>query len=354
MHEYYGHSQSGKTAAVTLRLSASLLFLAVLPGHAQSTASNGEWAAISPDSIRFVLKSMDFQFTEKSSDDSTVFALHLNGHPVTLLRQVTSIQLSTCFKDLVAPMKQNQWNREHFSTRAYLDERGCASLGADAKFGGRVTNEMIEEFIAEFFTDVTIYAKFATELPPDPTTPSAPPDTGPADRSPSPIGPMEWSQLGQNTKSVPPWPDAARSVPGLLKINRNISLRYDSDRWRQTAPANDGQLALAHSSGEGHALVIAERIAVPRGSVEDVALANAQSVDPNAKIVFRQQRRINGVDVRFLKIEADVNAVRMVYWGCFYGGAYGTVQVVTYTAKSLLPEYEKEFMDFLNGFMVSK
>jgi hypothetical protein len=83
-------------------------------------------------------------------------------------------------------------------------------------------------------------------------------------------------------------------------------------------------------------------------------LANAQSADPKARIVFRQQRRINGVDVRFLKIEADVNAVPMVYWGCFYGGEYGTVQVVTYTAKSRLPEYEKEFMDFLNGFSVSK
>ena len=343
-----------RTAAVTLRLSALILFLAALPGHAQSTASTGGWASISPDSIRFVLKSMGFQFTEKPFDNSTAFALQLNGHPVTLLSHVTSIQLSTCLEDQVALMKPNQWNREHFSTRAYVDEQGCDSLGADVKFGGRVTNEMIQEFISEFFTDVTIYAKFVTELPADPNTPSGPPAAGPADGSTSPIGPMEWSQLGQNTKSVPRWPDAAKSVPGLLKINRNISLRYDPDRWREATPDNDGHLALVHSSGEGHALVIAERIAVPRGSVEDVALANAQSVDPNAKVVFRQQRRVNGVDVRFLKIEADVNAVPMIYWGCFYGGEYGTVQVVAYTARTLLPEYEKEFMDLLSGFMVSK
>jgi hypothetical protein len=83
-------------------------------------------------------------------------------------------------------------------------------------------------------------------------------------------------------------------------------------------------------------------------------LANAQSVDPQARIVFRQQRRVNGVDVRFLKIEAEVDSVPMVYWGCFYGGEYGTVQVVTYTAKTLLPEYEEAFMDLLSGFMVSK
>jgi hypothetical protein len=304
--------------------------------------------------MRLLLQGMGIQFTDKSSGDSGAFAFHVNGHNVTLLSHAKIIQFSSCVEDHFDPMKANQWNREHFSTGVRLDEQGCASLVADVNFGVRVTNEMIEEFIRGFLTDVTIFARFVTEFRSAPNTHSDPPDAAVADRSTSPIGPMEWSQLGQNTKSVPPWTDAAMSAPGLLKINRNISLKYDPDRWRQIAPDNDGQVALLHSSGDGHALVIAERIAVPHGSVEDIALANAQSVDPKARIVFRQQRRINGVDVRFLKIEADVNAVPMVYSGCFYGGEYGTVQVVTYTAKSRLPEYEKEFMDFLNGFSVSK
>src|SRR5579864_8886310 len=99
---------------MSLRLSASILFLAVLTGHAQSTARTGDdWAAISPDSVRFVLKRLGFAFTEKSSDDSIAYAFQLNGHPVTLLNQVRSIQLSSCFADGVAPIKQNQWNREH-------------------------------------------------------------------------------------------------------------------------------------------------------------------------------------------------------------------------------------------------
>lgn len=115
-----------------------------------------------------------------------------------------------------------------------------------------------------------------------------------------------------------------------------------------------GRFLFSRSSGGGHALVIAEPIAVPLGSVEDVALANAQLVDPNAKIVFRDQRKVNGVVLRFLKIEADVDAVPMVYGGYFYGGEQGTVQVVTYAEKTRFPEAEKDFMDFLNGFTVSK
>ena len=165
---------------------------------------------------------------------------------------------------------------------------------------------------------------------------------------------MEWSQLGQKPKNMPAVPDAGTSVSGLLKINRHISLKYDPDRWKPAAPDNDGPVALTHSAGSAHVMIIAEPLGVPRGSLEDLVLANAQFVDPNARIVYRAQRRINGVDVRFLKIEADVNEVPMVYWGFFYGGEYGTVQVVTCTAQTRLPEYEKDFTDLLNGFAVAK
>ena len=44
----------------------------------------------------------------------------------------------------------------------------------------------------------------------------------------------------------------------------------------------------------------------------------------------------------------------MVYWGYFYVGEGGTVQVVTYTEKSRLPEYGQGFTDFLNGLTVSR
>ncbi len=326
---------------MTLRLSVFMLCLLAVISHAQSTANTNGSAAITLARMRPILQGMGLEFNEEGSGDSAAFTFSFNGQTVRLLPRSKGIQLSSCFGYDVAPLKENQWNREHFSTRAYMDEQGCAALGADVNFGGSFSNAMIEEFIREFLTSVTIHARFVAERPPAPI-------------SASPVGPMAWSQSGQKARSVPPGPEAAEFVPGLLKINPNFSLRYDPDLWRQTAPGKEGQIALEHRSGEGNALVIAERIAVPPGSVEDVALANAQTADPKAQVVFRQQRRINGADVRFLKINAGVNAVPMVYWGCFYGGEYGTVQVVTYTTKTLLPEYDKDFMDLLSGLIVAK
>jgi len=44
----------------------------------------------------------------------------------------------------------------------------------------------------------------------------------------------------------------------------------------------------------------------------------------------------------------------MVYWGYFYVGEGGIVQVVTCTEKRRLPEYEQDFADPLNVLTVSR
>jgi hypothetical protein len=43
-----------------------------------------------------------------------------------------------------------------------------------------------------------------------------------------------------------------------------------------------------------------------------------------------------------------------MYCGYYYGGKGGTVQVVAFTGKSLFSEFEKDFMDFLNGLWISE
>ena len=344
------------TASVNLRHSASILLLTALLGHAQPAANTNRSTTISDARMRTLLQGMGVNFTESSSDDSTVFAFQLNDHTVTLLNQVTSMQLSACFEGPVDLMKANQWNQVHYSTRVYVDQHGCGSLGANVGFAGGLTNEMIEAFISQFCTDVTIYGKYVSGPPSDPIPPPAPPGAAVQQvvRSSSPIGTMAWTQLGQRTKRAAPWSDATKSAPGLLNIRGNISLKYDPDRWKLTASHNERAFDLSHSSGDAHALVIAEPVAVPPDVISDIALANAQSADPNAKVIFRDKRRINGAAVYFLKIEANVDTVPMVYWGYFYAGENGTVQVVMSTTKTLLPQYQKDFLDFLNGFTVSK
>jgi putative sensory transduction regulator len=353
---------------VISRLHASILLLTVFLAHAQRTSNTERSTTVSHATMRSILQGMRIEFIENPSDESATLDFQLNGRKVTLLNHVKAMHMSACLDGIIigepldAPdhvqilLKMNRWNQEHFSTRAYRDEHGCASLGADLDFAGGMTRAMIEGYIRQFSTAVTVFGRLMVELTPGPNAPASTPAAGvqPAvDRPASPVATMAWSQSRADTSSAPPSPSAAGSVPGLLRISSNISLRYDADKWKQTPSRDVGQFALTDSSADGHALIIGEGVAVPLDSVVDVALANAQFADPSAKVVFRHKRRVNGVDLWFLKIEAEMNAVPMVYLGCYYAGQSSTVQVVTYTTKALLPKFENDFMELLNGLTIS-
>jgi len=142
--------------------------------------------------------------------------------------------------------------------------------------------------------------------------------------------------------------------PGLLSLNSKVSVQYDPKKWKQRPSNEVGHFTFAHSSGDAYAMVIVERIPIPIDSLPDIVLSNLQSADPNATIVFKQKRRVNGTDVWFMKSDAEVNKVPFFYCGYYYGGKGGTVQVVTVTGKTLFSEFEKDFMDFLNGLRISE
>jgi hypothetical protein len=148
--------------------------------------------------------------------------------------------------------------------------------------------------------------------------------------------------------------DSTIGASGVLSVNSgSMSVRYDSKKWKQKTSKEPGRFTFEHSTGDGYAMVIAERIGIPTDSLPDIALSNARESDPNARITFRDKRTVNGVEVWFLKLEAMSSGVPLTYYGYYYGGKSGTIQILTYTGTNLVKEYEKDFMEFLNGFRVT-
>jgi putative serine protease PepD len=138
---------------------------------------------------------------------------------------------------------------------------------------------------------------------------------------------------------------------GLLLLNSGtMGVTYDSKKWKQTQSKEGGRFEFDHVTGDGYAMVIAERIEIFTDSWPEIALANAKKVDPTARITFQEKRRVNGIEVWFLKLDAVSSGVPLTYYGYYYGGKAGSVQVLTYTGRTLVSEYEKDFVDFLNGF----
>ena len=137
---------------------------------------------------------------------------------------------------------------------------------------------------------------------------------------------------------------------GMLTLGvEDLQVRLDATKWTRAEPTQTGRISLTHKKGDGYGMVITERIPIPLDSFPQIALDNAKKADPNAKITFQEKRKVNGLEVWFLKMEAVVKGIPLSYRGYYYGGEKGAVQLMTFTRTGLMGEYESDFMALLNG-----
>jgi hypothetical protein len=137
---------------------------------------------------------------------------------------------------------------------------------------------------------------------------------------------------------------------GMLPLAMaKMKLKYNPAKWKQKPIEEEGRVTFRHTSSDAYGVVISEHIPIPMESLPDFVLANAQSVDPNAKIVLQEKHTVNGLDVWFVKIRAEASGVTFIYYDCLYSNDLGTVQLVLYTSEALFKEFERDFVAFFNG-----
>jgi hypothetical protein len=129
----------------------------------------------------------------------------------------------------------------------------------------------------------------------------------------------------------------------------------DPQKWKQDSSEEDPiKITFNHEKGDAYAMVISERVGVPTESLKKVALENAKKVTPDVKIVSEEKRIVNGKELLCLKLTAAFQGIPIIYYGYYYGGSEGTLQVVTYTSSNIFDEYKQDFDDFLNGTQIGQ
>jgi hypothetical protein len=129
---------------------------------------------------------------------------------------------------------------------------------------------------------------------------------------------------------------------------------YSSKKWKQKPSEDPSKTTFEHSDGDVYALVVAERIATNVKALRQIALDNAKLVAPDIKIVFEENRFVNGKDILCLKLDGTIQGMSIRYYGYYYAGKAGMIQVVTFTAQNLFPEYESQLTDLLNGLVINE
>jgi len=128
---------------------------------------------------------------------------------------------------------------------------------------------------------------------------------------------------------------------------------YDNTKWAIVNEADDqGRVHFKLKRGDAYAFVLIEEITIPISTLRDVALENAKAAAPDARIILEENRTVNKTQVLCMKIEGTVKGIPFRYYGYYYGGKQGTIQVLTFTGQDLFAKYEQEFTDFLNGLEI--
>jgi hypothetical protein len=129
----------------------------------------------------------------------------------------------------------------------------------------------------------------------------------------------------------------------------------DPQKWAQSpAPANEPKLLFTHKSGNAYAMVISESMEMPLDMVKTAAIANAKAAMPDLNIASEEKRSVSGKEVLCLKFFGTLRTIPITYYGYFYGGPEGTVQVITYAGTNLFEKAKPDLDEFLNGLQIGE
>lgn len=168
-----------------------------------------------------------------------------------------------------------------------------------------------------------------------------------------------WKYVDALKTPPPPPPPPMEVKPSSAKTEfktqkGQFSLWVNMSKWQlsRRTPSSPAEYQFAHKNGDAYAMIIPERLSMPLESLKEIVLENAREAAPDAKIVSEEVKMINGQKVLSMMVEGTIKSIPFIYYGYYYAGEAGTVQVITYTGKSLFKEYEQDFKEFLNGIEI--
>lgn len=161
----------------------------------------------------------------------------------------------------------------------------------------------------------------------------------------------------QFQKAVPSKVGKMKRSPGATEeislLRGKASVFYDKKKWPSLKEPEGGRFELKHRDGDAYAVIVAERIQIPLDSLKSIALKNARNVAPDAIITEEQTRVVNGTEVLFMKISGIMQGIALTYMGNYYTNKDGSLQIITFTSDNLMPEYEADLLEFINGLQIN-
>jgi len=146
--------------------------------------------------------------------------------------------------------------------------------------------------------------------------------------------------------------ESAKSVYNVK--GGKVAVFFDPAKWTQNKSDEPNKVTFEHREGDIYGMLIAERFALPVSKLREIALKNAQTAAPDIKVVREENRTVNGVNVLCMQMDGTIEGISFTYFGYYYAGKSGTIQLLTYTTQNIFQESLPEMTEFLNGLEVKE
>jgi hypothetical protein len=91
---------------------------------------------------------------------------------------------------------------------------------------------------------------------------------------------------------------------------------------------------------------------IPLDTLKKIAIENAKQAAPDVQVLSEETRTVNNRPLLCMKFDGTVKGIPFRYYGYYYEGKQGTIQLLTFTGRNLFAKYEQVLSDFLNGLEI--
>lgn len=135
------------------------------------------------------------------------------------------------------------------------------------------------------------------------------------------------------------------------KVN-NFEIWINPKKWsfEKSSGSDATEYSFRLKNEDLFGMAITEKLPIEMKYLSDIAFENAKAAAPDAKIINREIRMVNGKQVIFMQMQATMSGIDFTYLGYYFSDDNGSTQLVVYTGTSFLDKYRNQMIDFLNGF----
>jgi len=138
----------------------------------------------------------------------------------------------------------------------------------------------------------------------------------------------------------------------LVKSSKtNLGVWINPKEWGFSKSKTDSpsEFNFNHKQLDVYGMLIAEKTEVTVEALTDIAYENALEAAPDIKIVEKEYRTVNGLEVIMMKMNGTIQGIKFIYFGYYFSNAQGAFQFLTYTSQNVFNEYKNDMLHLLNG-----